>query len=50
MSHIKLSLVIMIVIFVVINYENNSTLYDKETMQSVTLEMIKFVILKLMKK
>ena len=36
--------------FEVINYENNSTLYDKETMQSVTLEMIKFVILKLMKK
>ena len=36
--------------FVLINYENDSTLYDKETMESVTLEMIKFVILKLVKK
>lgn len=36
--------------FVLINYENDSTLYDKETMKSVTLEMIKFVILKLVKK
>ena len=36
--------------FVLINYENDSTLYDKETMESVTLEMIKFVILKFVKK
>ena len=36
--------------FVLINYENDSTLYDKETMKSVTLEMIKFVILKFVKK
>ena len=36
--------------FVLINYENDSTLYDKETMKSVTIEMIKFVILKLVKK
>ncbi len=36
--------------FIVINYENDSTLYDNETMQSLTLEMIKFAILKLMKK
>lgn len=36
--------------FVLINYENDSTLYDKETMNFVTLEMIKFVMLKLAKK
>ena len=36
--------------FVLINYENDSTLYDKKTMKSVTIEMIKFVILKLAKK
>ena len=36
--------------FVIINYENNHTLYDKSTMQNVTTENIKFLIFKMLKK
>jgi len=36
--------------FVIINYENNPTLYDKSTMQNVTTENIKFLIFKMLKK
>ena len=33
--------------FALINYENNPTLYDKSTMQNVTMENIKFLIFKM---
>ncbi len=36
--------------FVIINYENNPTLYDKTTMQNVTIENIKFLIFKMLEK
>ena len=36
--------------FVLINYENNPTLYDKATMQNVTIDTIKFLILKMLEK
>ena len=36
--------------FVIINYENNPTLYNKSTMQNVTIENIKFLIFKMLKK
>lgn len=36
--------------FVIINYENNPTLYDKFTMQNVTMENIKFLIFKMLEK
>lgn len=36
--------------FVLIAYENNSTLYDKSNMQNVTIESIKFLIFKMLKK
>lgn len=36
--------------FVLINYENNSTLYDKSTMQNVTIERVKFLIFKMLEK
>ncbi len=36
--------------FVLIAYENNSTLYDKSNMQNVTMESIKFLIFKMLKK
>ncbi|WP_285816122.1 hypothetical protein [Thomasclavelia cocleata] len=35
---------------VLINYENNPTLYDKSTMQNVTIDTIKFLILKMLEK
>lgn len=36
--------------FVLINYENNPTLYDKSTMQNITMESIKFLIFKMLEK
>lgn len=36
--------------FVLIAYENNPTLYDKSTMQNVTMENIKFLIFKMLEK
>lgn len=36
--------------FILINYENNPTLYDKSTMQNVTMENIKFLIFKMLEK
>ena len=36
--------------FVIINYENNPTLYNKSTMQNVTIENIKFLIFKMLEK
>lgn len=36
--------------FVLIAYENNPTLYDKSTMQNITIDTIKFLILKMLKK
>lgn len=36
--------------FVIINYENNPTLYDKSTMKNVTIENIKFLIFKMLEK
>lgn len=36
--------------FVIINYENNPTLYNKSTMQNVTMENIKFLIFKMLEK
>ncbi len=36
--------------FVLINYENNPTLYDKATMQNTTMEKVKLLILKLLEK
>lgn len=36
--------------FILINYENNYTLYDKSTMQNVTMESIKFLIFKMIEK
>ena len=36
--------------FVIINYENNPTLYDKSTMQNITMENIKFLIFKMLEK
>ena len=36
--------------FVLIAYENNHTLYDKSTMQNVTMERVKFLIFKMLEK
>ncbi len=36
--------------FALINYENNPTLYDKTNMQNVTIDTIKFLILKMLEK
>ena len=36
--------------FVLITYENNSSLYEKTTMQNLTIDTIKFLILKMLEK
>lgn len=36
--------------FALITYENNPTLFDKSTMQNVTIDSLKFLILKMLEK